>query len=32
MGDTSLADIPSRGMKMIKNPTLMFDGNNFTGA
>ncbi|PLW05420.1 hypothetical protein PCANC_28877 [Puccinia coronata f. sp. avenae] len=30
MGDNSLADIPRKSMKIIKNPTLMFDGNNFT--
>ncbi|PLW28259.1 hypothetical protein PCANC_27716 [Puccinia coronata f. sp. avenae] len=30
MGDNSFADIPSRGIKIIKNPTLIFDGNNFT--
>ncbi|PLW33665.1 hypothetical protein PCANC_23081 [Puccinia coronata f. sp. avenae] len=29
MGNNSLADIPRKSMKIIKNPTLMFDGNNF---
>ncbi|PLW58669.1 hypothetical protein PCANC_00104 [Puccinia coronata f. sp. avenae] len=30
MGDNLLADIPKKSMKIIKNPELMFDGNNFT--
>ncbi|PLW37204.1 hypothetical protein PCANC_24087 [Puccinia coronata f. sp. avenae] len=30
MGDNSLADVPRKSMKIIKNPTLVFDGNNFT--
>jgi hypothetical protein len=30
MGDNLLADVPRKSMKTIKNPTLMFDGNNFT--
>jgi hypothetical protein len=30
MGNNLLADVPRKSMKLIKNPTLMFDGNNFT--
>ncbi|PLW24102.1 hypothetical protein PCANC_28883 [Puccinia coronata f. sp. avenae] len=30
MGNNSLADVPRKSMKIIKNPTSMFDGNNFT--
>jgi hypothetical protein len=30
MGDKLLADVPGKSMKIIKNPTLMFEGNNFT--
>jgi hypothetical protein len=30
MGDNSLADVPRKSMKIIKNPTSVFDGKNFT--